>query len=81
MSTTSQTQSRAKPIVSKSINFMGHTWCLIDEVGLVTGYGLDWSLIPFYSVDFSQSRISVNSEFLTNAQSRFASVVFDGDWD
>ena len=63
---------RAKPLVTKSINFMGHTWCLIDEVGLVTGYGLVWSLNPFYSVDLSQSRISVNSEFLTNAQSRFA---------
>ena len=28
-----------------------------------------WSLIQFYSVDFSQSRIGVNSEFSTNAQS------------
>ena len=37
-----------------------------------------WSVTQFYSVDFSQSRISVKSAFSTNAQSRFASVVVDG---
>ena len=36
-----------------------------------------WSLTQFYSVDFSQSRISVKSAFSTSAQSRFASAVFD----
>ena len=36
-----------------------------------------WSLTQFYSVDFSKSRISVKSAFSTNAQSRFASAVFD----
>ena len=37
-----------------------------------------WSLTQFYSVDFSQSRIGVKSAFSKNAQSRFASAVFDG---
>ena len=37
-----------------------------------------WSLTQFYSVDFSQLRISVKCAFSTNAQSRFASVVVDG---
>ena len=36
-----------------------------------------WSLTQFYSVDFSQSRISVKSAFSTKAKSRFASVVVD----
>ena len=38
-----------------------------------------WSLTIFYSVDFSQSRIGVNKCVSTNAQSRFASGVVDGD--
>ena len=40
-----------------------------------------WSLTQFYSVDFSQSWISVKriSVFSTNTQSRFASVVVDCD--
>ena len=37
-----------------------------------------WSLTLFYSVDFSQSRISVKNALSTNAQSRFASVVVYG---
>ena len=36
------------------------------------------SLTQLYSVDFSHSRIGVISALITNAQSRFASVVFDG---
>ena len=36
-----------------------------------------WSLTQFYSVDFSQSRIGVNSAFSTNAQSRFAPAVLE----
>ena len=36
-----------------------------------------WSLTQFYSVDFYQSRIGVRSAFSTNAQSRFASIVFN----
>ena len=38
-----------------------------------------WSLTQFYSVDFSQLRISIKSAFSTNAQSRFASVVVNTD--
>ena len=38
-----------------------------------------WSETQFCSVDFSKSRIGVKkSAFLTNAQSRFVSVVVDG---
>ena len=37
-----------------------------------------WSLTQLYSVDFSQSRMGVKSAFSSNAQSRFAFVVFDG---
>ena len=37
-----------------------------------------WSLIQFYSVNFSKSRIGEKSAFSTNAQSGFASVVVDG---
>ena len=36
-----------------------------------------WSLPLFYSVDFLQTRIGVKKCISTNAQSRFASVVFD----
>ena len=37
-----------------------------------------WPLTQFYSVIFSQSRIRVKSVFLTETQSRFASVVIYG---
>ena len=37
-----------------------------------------WSLVQFFTVNFSQSRIGVKSAFSTNTQSRFASVVVDG---
>ena len=47
---------------------------------LVGGYNKQqvWSLTQLYSVEFSKSKIDVKSAFSTNAQSRFASVVFDG---
>ena len=40
-----------------------------------------WSITQFYSVDFSKSRIGVKSAFSTNAQSRFASAVFQVSLD
>ena len=49
-----------------------------SSVGFSVGSSQVWSLTQFYSVDFSKSKIGVNSAFSTNAQSRFASVVVDG---
>ena len=40
-----------------------------------------WSLTPFYSVDFSKSRIGVKSAFATNAQSRISSAFLTVSWD
>ena len=52
----------------------------LDEFqGRSAANGQVLSLTQFYSVNFLQSRIGVKSAFSTNAQSRFASVVFVSD--
>ena len=49
-----------------------------EYVFVGTEGGQEWSLTQFYSVNFSQSRIGVESAVFLNAQSRLASVVLGG---
>ena len=48
-----------------------------DDLSSNIRSGQVWSLTQFYSVDFSESRVSERSAFSTNAQSKFASAAFD----